>query len=90
MSIKTYATDAEAYNELFDNVCAMLLVQGKQPVAHKDELYINYEVKGEADAKKIAGFINEEVEHVFGNGKRHVNIRTNGKKATVYFVKTGR
>ena len=88
--IKVYASAKEAYSDLFDNVCAMLLAQGKQPVPHKDEMYINYEVKGEKDFAKIKSFIDDEVKYVFGTDKHCVNNRSNGKKATVYFVKTGR
>lgn len=88
-TIKVYATAKEAYEELYDNVTAMLLVQGMKPSINKEEMYITFENKKNKD---VNNFVQQEVEAVFGKCDKSIRFRIKqGKlKSTINFIVSGR
>lgn len=78
----------EQVNTLYDNITAMLLVQGCDPVIHKEEMYITFHTKTEDDFNHISDAIKTEVSLIFPKDKssKHTRIRRNGNKCTLTFI----
>lgn len=89
--MKVYASNKEAYEALFDNVTAMLLVQGLNPNTNREELYITFDNDKKKDAE-IESYIMLEVKEVFGvsDKSKRFSIKKGKKKNTLTFIASGR
>lgn len=80
---------ADEYYTLFDNISAMLLVQGMNPKLNKQEMYITFDNK--MDDAKLDEAMKEEVRIVFGDDcqKRYL-LKKGKKKTTINFIVAGK
>lgn len=88
--IKVYATTKEAYQDLYDNVTAMLLAQGMNPKCNKDEMYITFDNNNKSGLMRE--YIQQEVEVVFGknNTTKRFCLKAGKTKYTLTFIASGR
>jgi len=67
----------------------MLFMQNCNPVLHKDEWYITFDIKDDEDFDRIKSAIHEEVELIFPEDtgrSRRIRVRRCKKKCTVNFM----